>query len=138
MTSGNTLFYPAAMWIDNVQLTDQGRGPVVRARDERFTSVDLANGNRKRYVRAVKHTYSTSWTYLPDDSTCTIDGYAARDEIVALIGDSEQSHTLRFFYKNNKYEEVTVFVTSYSENLIKRDPTSGVFIWEVSLEFEES
>lgn len=138
MTSGNTLFYPAAIWIDNVQLTDQGRTPVTRSRDERSTSVELANGTRKRYIKAVKHTFSTSWSYLPDDTTCTIDGYAARTEMVDLFGDANQSHLLRFFYENGKYEEFTVFVTSYSEELIKRDPVSGVFIWSVSVEFEES
>jgi len=138
MTSGSSLFYPAAIWIDNVQLTDQGRTPVVRNRDERSTSVDLANGTRKKYIRAVKHSFNTSWDYLPDDTTCTIDGYAARTEMVNLIGDSDDSHTLRFFYKNNSYEEFTVFVTSYSETLIKRDPSSGVFIWQVSVDFEES
>lgn len=138
MTSGNTLFYPAAIWVDNVQLTDQGRGPVTRARDERSTSVELANGTRKRYIKAVKHTFSTSWSYLPDDTTCTIDGYAARDEMVELLGDAGRSHLLRFFYKNGEYEEFTVFVSSYSEELVKRDPVSGVFIWSVSVEFEES
>ena len=138
MTSGNTLFYPAAIWIDNVQLTDQGRTPVTRSRDERSTSVELANGTRKRYIKAVKHTFSTSWSYLPDDTTCTIDGYAARTEMVDLFGDANQSHLLRFFYENGKYEEFTVFVNSYSEELIKRDPVSGVFIWTVSVEFEES
>lgn len=138
MTSGNTLFFPAAIWIDNVQLTDQGRGPVTRARDERFVGVELANGTRKRYVKAVKRTFSMSWSYIPDDSTCTIDGYAARDTIVSLIGDSEDAHTLRFFYQNGKYEEFTVFVSSYSEDLIKRDPQSGFFLWSLSIGFEES
>lgn len=138
MTSGNTLFYPAAIWIDNIQLTDQGRSPIRRDRDERSVSIELANGTRKKYIKAVKHKFSTSWTYLPDDSTCTIDGYAARTELVNLLGDDDQAHLLRFFYKNNKYEEFTVFVSSYSENLVKRDPRSGVFIWEVNIEFEES
>jgi hypothetical protein len=138
MTSGNTLFYPAAIWIDNVQLTDQGRAPIERSRDERSVSNELANGTRKRYVKAVKHNFSTSWVYLPDDSTCTIDGYAARDELVELIGDSSSQHILRFFYKSGEYEEFIVFVSSYSEKLIKRDPTSGIFIWEVSIGFEES
>jgi hypothetical protein len=138
MTSGNTLFFPAAIWIDNIQLTDQGRAPVTRNRDERFTTNELANGTRKRYTKSVKHTFGMSWTYLPDDSTCTIDGYAARDTLVSLLGDSYGSHLLRFFYKNGKYEEFTVFVTTYGETLTKRDPKSGVFLWEVSVDFEES
>lgn len=138
MTSGNTLFYPAAIWIDNVQLTDQGRSSVSRARDERSTTVELANGTKKRYVKAVKHKFSMNWSYLPDDSTCTIDGYAARTEMINLFGDQSSSHLLRFFYKNGSYEDLTVFVNSYSEELIKRDPSSGVFIWSVSVEFEES
>lgn len=138
MTAGSTLFYPAAIWIDNIQLTDQGREPVSRDRDERSVVVELANGTRKRYIKAVKHTFSMNWNYLPDDSTCTIDGYAARDTMVELLGDSESAHTLRFFYKNGDYEEFTVFVSSYSESLIRRDAVSGVFIWTVSLGLEES
>lgn len=138
MTSGNTLFYPAAIWIDNVQLTDQGRSPVDRTRDERSVTIDLANGTRKKYVKSVKHTFSTKWEYLPDDSTCTIDGYAARDTMVKLFGDSSDSHTLRFFYENGKYEEFTVFVSDYKESLIKRDAPSGIFIWSVDVTFEES
>jgi outer membrane protein assembly factor BamB len=138
MTSGNTLFYPAAIWIDNVQLTDQGRSAVDRSRDERSVTIDLANGTRKKYVKSVKHTFSTKWEYLPDDSTCTIDGYAARDTMVKLFGDSSDSHTLRFFYENGKYEEFTVFVTDYKESLIRRDASSGVFMWTVDVGFEES
>lgn len=138
MTSGNSLFFPAAIWIDNVQLTDQGRGPVSRVRDERFVTNELANGTRKRYTKAVKHTFSMEWQYLPDDSICTIDGYAGRDEMLSLFGDNSGSFTLRFFYKNGKYEEFTVFVSNYKEELIKRDPVSGIFIWSVNVEFEES
>lgn len=138
MTSGNTLFFPAAIWIDNVPLTDQGRAPVVRSRDERFTTTELANGTRKRYTKAVKHSFSTSWTYLADDDLCNIDGYASRATMLNLFGDTEGSHTLRFFYQNGKWEEFTVFVNSYQETLVRRDPQSGNFIWELSVEFEES
>lgn len=138
MTSGTTLFYPAAIWIDNVQLTDQGRGPVDRSRDERSVTVDLANGTRKKYIKSIKHTFATKWEYLPDDSTCTIDGYAARDTMVKLLGDSSDSHTLRFFYESGNYEEFTVFVSDYKESLIRRDATSGVFMWSVDITFEES
>jgi len=138
MTSGNTLFYPAAIWIDNVQLTDQGRGPIDRSRDERSVTVELASGTRKRYIKSIKHTFSMNWSYLPDDSTCTIDGYAARDTMINLLGESEDSHTLRFFYKNGKYEEFTVFLTDYKETLKMRNPSSGIFIWDLSMSFEES
>jgi len=138
MSSGNSLFFPAAIWIDNVQLTDEGRSPVSRTRDERSVSTELANGTRKRYIKSVKHTFSTGWSFLPDDSTRTIDGYATRDTLVKLIGDSGDSHTLRFFYKNGAYEEFIVFVSDYKEDLIKRDPASGVFIWSVEVSFEES
>ena len=138
MTSGNLLFFPAAIWIDNTPLTDQGRGPIRRDRDERSTSIELANGTRRRYIKSIKHKFSTSWTYLTDDSTCNIDGNAARDEMLNVFGDQSGTHTLRFFYKNGKYEEFTVFVSSFSESLVRRDPQSGVFIWELSVEFEEA
>jgi hypothetical protein len=138
MSSGNTLFYPAAIWVDNMQLTDQGRSPIVVNREERSTTVDLANGTKKKYIRSIKHKFATSWKYLPDDSTCTIDGYAARVEMYNLLGESKDSHTLRFFHRNGEYNEYTVFVDAYSETLTRRDPNTGIFIWELSLSFEES
>lgn len=138
MSAGNALFYPAAIWIDNIQLTDQGRAPVTQRRDERSTINELASGRRKKYIKGVKRIFAMSWSYLPDLDTCNIDGYAGRLTMINNFAYDGDLHLLRFYHRNGEYSEHSVFVTSYEETLIRRDPVSGVFIWDVTLEFEES
>lgn len=131
------LFFPAAIWLDNNALTDQGRMPVDVSREERSTEVQLANGKKMKYVMAVKHTFSMSWSWLPDSEYDTIDGGHARQKISDLLGDSSTTHTLRFYDRNGDWKEYTVFVNSYSESLTRRDPHTGTHFWEVSIEFGE-
>ncbi len=134
----NNLFFPAAVWIDNVPLTDQGRSPIVIARDERMVENELATGTRKRYVKAVKKQFSWQWVWMPDADSDTIDGNAARQTMAQLIGESPEEHTLRFFDRNAGWTEYIVFCSAYEETLIKRDPNSGGFFWEISVEFIEA
>jgi hypothetical protein len=134
----NNLFFPAAVWIDNVPLTDQGRAPIQVARDERYVELELADGTRKRYVKAVKRTFSIEWLWLPDHDHDTIDGNAARQKIVEMIGDSGDVHTLRFYERNGEWKEYLVFCAGYTETLTRRDPSTGSFFWDIQIEFMES
>lgn len=131
------LFFPAAVWLDNKALTDQGRSPVNKQREERSVVIELANGKRKRYIKAIKHKFGMSWSWLVDKEYDTIDGGLARQGMAQLIGESTEPHLLRFYDRNGGWEEYTVFVNSYSETLTKRDPMSGTHFWEVSIELEE-
>jgi hypothetical protein len=133
----SALYFPAAVWIDSIPLTDQGRSPVSVQREEKFTENELANASKVRYFRGVKRRWSFSWTFLPDSDHQTIDGYAARREIVELLGKDGKDHVLRFYDKDWTYEEYFVFCDSYTEDLIKRDPSGHMFLWEVSVEFCE-
>lgn len=133
----STLFFPAGIWLDNEALTDQGRSPIVVGRDERSVGLELASGKRKRYIKAIKHKFGMSWSWLPDSQYDTIDGGLARTKIKELIGESRTTHTLRFFDRNGGHEEFTVFVNSYQETLVRRDPHSGTHFWEVTIELEE-
>jgi hypothetical protein len=132
------LFFPAAIWIDSIPLTDQGRSPVSVSRQEKFSENELANATRMRYFRGVKRTWSFSWSFLPDTADLTIDGGAARREILELLGRRGSDHVLRFYDKEWDYEEYFVFCDSYTEDLIRRDSASNTFFWEVSLELSES
>jgi len=133
----SVLFFPAAIWVDNQPLTDQGRAPVEVSRDERSDIVELATGKRKKYIKAIKHTFRTSWSWLVDEDSDTIDGGYARKSIKDNFGYSGDVHTLRFFDANGEWTEYTVFVSGYNETLIRRDPNSGRHFWEVSIDFEE-
>jgi hypothetical protein len=131
------LYYPAAVWIDSIPLTDQGRSPVEVTREEKFAENELANASKRRYFRGVKNTWSWNWTFLPDKDAETIDQYAARLSIKDLLGNRGKDHVLRFYDRSWDYEEYPVFCESYTENLIRRDISSGTFFWEVSVSFSE-
>lgn len=131
------LYYPAAVWLDSIPLTDQGRSPVEASREEKFTENELANASKRRYFRGVKSSWSWSWTFLPDKDEETIDQNAARVSIKELLGNKGKDHVLRFYDRSCDYEEYLVFCDSYSESLIRRDTSSGTFFWEVSVSFGE-
>lgn len=131
------LFYPAAVWLDSIPLTDQGRSPISISREEKFSENELANASKRRYFRGVKHTWSWSWTFLPDEDEQTIDGHAARASIRELIGDRGSDHVLKFYDTTWSYSEYDVFLESYEETLIRRDSASNTFFWEVSIGFTE-
>ena len=133
----STLFFPAAIEIDGLPLTDQGRGPVDKSREEKSIPVELADGSTKKYIKAIKHNFSMSWSWLPDDNDQTIDGGMARKKMTQIIGESEETHLLRFYDRNGGYVEYTVWVDSYSETLTRRDAVSGLHFWDVSVGFKE-
>lgn len=130
------LFYPAAIKVDAVDLTDQGRSPVSVQRDERSVIVELASGKRKKYIKGIKHIFSMEWKWLPSDDTNTIDGFAGRDSLVANFAESGNTHTLIFRDEIGGSDTYTVFVSDYTENLIRRSPNEE-FFWEVAMTFEE-
>ena len=132
-----TLFFPAAIEIDNIPLTDQGRSPVEVQREERSVVNELANGTRMKYVKKIAKTFSMSWTWLPDSDDATIDGGMGRQSLAEYLGESGDTHLLKFYDRNGGYQEYTVFVSDYSESLIRRNPHDGTHFWEVSLGFEE-
>ena len=47
-------------------------------------SVELANGNKRRFIKNNKNSYSLSFQYLPNSHTETIDGRKARDYLLQL------------------------------------------------------
>jgi hypothetical protein len=134
----SSLYYPAAIWIDSIPLTDQGRSPIEVTREEKYVETTLASSKRMRYFQGVKETWRWSWTFLPEKDYDTFDGYAGRGSIRELLGNRGKDHTLKFYDTENDYKEYIVFCDSYQESLIRRDPSSGIFLWEVSVEFCES
>jgi len=131
------LFYPAAVKLDAIDLSDQGRSPVSRVREERSVIVELANGNRKKYIKGVKNQFSFGWTWLPSEDVSTLDGYAGRDTLVSNFASSGNTHTLLFRDETGGSDSYTVFVTGYEEQLIRRSSSDSEFFWEITMSFEE-
>lgn len=124
------------MTLDNNILTDQGRAPLQVERDERSVSHELASGKIVKYVKAVKHKFTVSWTWLPSDGVQTLDGGLGRNDLV-VFGESGDTHVLHVEDTSLGGQDFTVFVDSYRETLTRRDPGSGLFFWEVEMELIE-
>lgn len=131
------LFYPTLLKIDDERLTDQGRSPLSISREERSVINELASGLRKKYVKGVKHTFSFGWTLLPSASEQTIDGGLGRNILSQKFGFEGGLHILVVEDDALGFQEFNVFIDSYSEELVRRDPASGIFLWNVSMELSE-
>lgn len=129
------MLFSAGISVDGTNITDQGRAPISAGRDERSSTVELANGTRKKYIKKVARTYSVSWENLPGSSTYTIDGNVGRDWLFDNLSQEGETHTVIFRHKDGSSETITAFVTDYSEELQMR--RSEDFFWTVSITFEE-
>lgn len=122
-------------------LTDQGR-TFSMARDERSVPVTLSNGIVKKYFMAVKYSFSLSWTFLPSSHLKTYDGKYARDKIKELTDyiDGPLTLTLQRTASGSPVGDTTsytVWVESYSEDIIRRDYISNNIWYEVKLDLKE-
>lgn len=131
--------------LDNHPLTEQNR-----KFDNSFKPVFIENKNwnntKSRYYKrntGGKSSFRISWDWLPSDRESTIDKRFARDFISEKAMDPD-IHTLTLITYGENTEDVlqktdyNVFISSYSENLIRRDLASEVYFWNCSLELEEA
>jgi hypothetical protein len=132
----SALFFPSLLKLDDQILTDQGREPLEIQRDERSVTNQLASGKQVRYIKAVKKRFVTSWTWLPSESDQTIDGGAGRNDLVKFR-DSGGPFLLTVEDDVLGFSVYNVFIEQYDEKLIRRDPHSGLFFFDVSMEFIE-
>lgn len=126
---------PNFISLGGVELTDQGR-TYSSARDERSQTVQLASGLTKKYFMAVKYSFNLSWDMLPSTSAQTFDGKAARDSIKTLV-DTQSTLTLIVRTPIGSASTFTVWVDSYSEDIVRRDYTNNVIWYNVKLDLKE-
>jgi hypothetical protein len=124
--------------LNGQELTEQGRtisdSIVLNASD-----IELDEGMRKRYVKDSKRKFSFRWEYLPSLQAHTIDNRKARDYIKNLALTTRTKILMLIKLDPLKpAESIYVFVEDYSEDLIRRDITTGCDYYSVSLSVEEA
>jgi hypothetical protein len=124
--------------LNGQELTEQGRtisdSIVLNASD-----IELDEGMRKRYVKDSKRKFSLRWEYLPSLQAHTIDNRKARDYIKNLALTTRAKIPMLIKLDPLKpAESIYVFVEDYSEDLIRRDITTGCDYYSVSLSVEEA
>jgi hypothetical protein len=136
--------YVPLLLLDGVALTAQNR----KFNDSLktiFVEQKNWNNDKSRYYRrsnSGKKSFKLSWEWLPSDREYTIDKREARNYIKNISMDPDV-HTLTLLSYGDDPEDIfeetnyNIFITSYSEELIRRDLTTGTYFWQCSLDMEE-
>lgn len=127
--------YANFMAIDTVEITDQGR-TFSKEVEERSVIVELANGLTKKYIKGIKHIFNFTWEYLPNLAADTHDLKEARN-VLASKNDG-LVHTLAIRETpGGAATNYTVFVTAYSEEILRRDFVGNRHLYRVTITFTE-
>lgn len=128
-----SFIYPNLVALGGTELTDESRNPITETRDERSSSIELASGKIRKFVKGVHRSWDIDWEYMPMDATKTVDGKGGRNELRSL---AQGGSTLTFNFKDghNPMETYTVFVKDYSEVMVIRRGEGSRFKITLSLE----
>lgn len=127
--------YANFMAIDGTEITDQGR-TFSKDREERAVMVELANGTLKKYIKGIKTVFNFSWEYLPNVAADTHDNKGARDVLISK--NDGNTHTLALRETpGGAATSYTAFVTSYTEEILRRDYVAGRHLYRISMTFTE-
>ncbi len=121
--------------IGGVEFTDEGR-TFSESRDAREVVVELASGKIVKYIKAMKRSFELSWEWLPQSNAFTIGNKGARNELRPIC---YTGNTTTVVIRNaiGGSETYTVFVEDYSEELLRRDPTNGNLLYNISITLRE-
>jgi hypothetical protein len=135
------------LMLDGVPLTNQNR-----QLDVAVAPVYIENnnwqGDASRYYKnssalaGGKRTFNLQWRFIPNYESKTVDLKASRNFIKKKSKDGDV-HTLTIVKQDEDgttpytEEDIDVFITNYSENLIRRDLIDDVYYFDCSLSLEE-
>jgi hypothetical protein len=118
-----------------IELSDHFRAPVSVSREGRLVEVELASGKIKKYFKGnPRSTFDISWQWLPAEDNKTVDGHAGRDTLRFNFKDSKNTHILTFRDEGASSESYTVWVESYTEEVVRR---GTIYFWNVTLTLRE-
>ncbi len=143
-TAQNPGSYIPLVLLDGIPLTDQNR-KFNNTNKPVFVEKSNWNSAKSRYYKrstSGKQSFKLSWEWLPSDKENTIDKRQARNFIKEKSMDPDY-HTLTIIKYGANPEDVfeeteyNVFITNYSEDLIRRDLGTGTYFWRCDVELEE-
>lgn len=122
--------------LDGIELSDHGR-TFTQDRVDRITQIELANGNRKQYVKGIKRKFNIEWTWLPSADAQTSDTKAGRDTLRGLLLDGNTHTLIVRDMASGSTNTYTVFVDSYNETIKRRDNPNNLHYYDISVEFSQ-
>lgn len=100
-------------------------------------NVELANGNKRRFIKNAKNLYTLNFTYLPSLQSLTIDGRKGRDYLYSLATMSSQFNLSIKLNPSDPFYNTIVYVDSYNENLLRRDISTQCSYYDVDITLKE-
>lgn len=134
--------------LDNKPLTNQTRNFAINA-TPKFIENENWQGNISRYykntaaLKGAKRTFNLDWSFIPNESSFTVDLRESRNFLKQIAQDSDV-HSLTIINQDvngvTPYTEddIDVFITSYSETLIRRDLSSESYYFSCNMVLEEA
>ena len=134
--------------LDNKSLTNQTRPFAINATPRFIQNVNW-QGDTSRYYKntaaskGAKRTFNLDWSFIPNEASFTVDLRESRNFLKEIAQDSDV-HTLTIInqdvYGVTPYTEndIDVFITSYSETLIRRDLPSESYYFSCNMVLEEA
>lgn len=124
--------------LNNQEITEQGR-KISDSVNINSAPVELDSGSARRYIKTNKRTFTMQWEWLPSLQSHTIDNRKARDFIKDLALTTKSKVLMKIKMDHNEESElIYVYINEYSEDLIRRDPSTGCDYYTVSLTVEEA
>ena len=134
--------------LDNKSLTNQTRTFAINA-TPKFIENENWQGNVSRYYKntaaskGAKRTFNLDWSFIPNEASFTVDSRESRNFLKQIAQDSDV-HSLTIINQDvngvTPYTEddIDVFITSYSETLIRRDLSSESYYFSCNMVLEEA
>lgn len=122
--------------LNGQEITEQGRA-ISESFDTSASNMELDSGINKRYIKNTKRKFSFKWEWLPNIQSDTIDNRKARDYLKTLAFTRDKILMSIKLDHNQDSESIYVYITDYSEDLIRRSPGTTCDYYSVTMSVEE-
>ncbi len=115
-----SLIMPGLVTIDGQPLTDEGRAPLELVFEFRGNTIELANGQKRQYIKSKIWTgFTVQYTNTAKHAGETIDGFAGRDEI-KVIAFTPGIKDVVIEEKEGEFSNYSMLIDSYDESILQR------------------
>jgi hypothetical protein len=132
--------------LDNKPLTNHNRDLDVQLAPSFIENFNWSNRKSRYYKTADssgRKVFNITWKFLPNYMEKTVDNRHGRD-FISSVSEDPDVHVLKVINQDQNgltpYTETSynVFVRSYSETLLRRDLSDGVYYFDCNLTLEEA
>ncbi len=118
------------------EITEHNRKLVI-AEQLSVSDVELSNGNRRRFYRNNKKTFTLNWSYLPSLETQTVDSRKGQIFLSNLANTTSNVLITIQTEPGGPYDSIYCFIDSYDETLLRRDFSTQCSYYDVSMTLAE-